>query len=298
MAWALAYTHERGVVHQHLSLSTIRLEDVTGRWQLHDVGIVEGLPLPASAADPRDDLRMLARLAAAALRGNSPADDAEAERDLSDAPAWAVLPLRECLAEEHAERPASAQLLAEALTPPAQAELPEALREWSTAKNPLGIVITTYTVVWGFLLVISYKLRGFQLPGDPVLVFWPWILAWPVAVGQLRRLVKAGYGLPDIQGLLDAQLRVRREEMADRGAAQDFRPGLLLGIAGGLALAATLYLVSSGNRWSGPLLGIAVAGSILLGGPIAFGGPSGGCPGSATNCWSGVGHSGGGRSGA
>lgn len=271
IAWALAYAHERGIAHHHLSLRTVRLEDGTARWLLHDVGIVEGLTLPASAADPREDLRMLARVAAAALHGAAPADDEEAQLRLSDAPGWTVLPLRQCLAPGPAERPGSAQVLAEAMTPPAQAEVPTPLREWSDAKNPLGVIITTYTVVWGFVVVISYKLRGFQLPGDLILVFWPWILAWPVKIGQLRRLMKAGYGLPDIQGLLDAQLRVRREEMADRGAAQDVRPGKFLGIVGGLSFAATAYLMSTGGRWSSPLfLGTAMGGAILLAAAYRF----------------------------
>jgi hypothetical protein len=234
LAWALAYAHEEGVVHGALDPAQVYLEDETGRALITGFG---ALPLKEEV-DAATDLRSLVDIVVAALLGRAPLSATETRSAVSTMPEWAAKPLLAILTSGPGEPTLGAQALAESLTPPARAELPLPLRRWLEAPNPLTVILLSSSALQTILWTIN---SGGTLDTYLLDTWAPWILVWPAAILQLRRVLRAGYTRGDVLGVLDQQLRIRREEMGDRPP----RPGgrrLALVLLVGLCMAGALMI--------------------------------------------------------
>jgi serine/threonine-protein kinase len=283
VAWALAYAHARGVVHRDVKPDNILLEEGSGRALVSDFGIAlvadaegvtgEGQVMgtaqfmsPEQAAgepvDGRSDLYALGVVGFYALSGRLPFDAPTVPALLSQhltqpAPSLlAVAPavprrvaqvVDQCLRKEPAARFATGEALADALTPPASAgqDIPVPLRLWLSRGEMINRVIPIGAVLMLGVAIMSDKpLAGFAGGLASGAVFG--IAA--ARIGQLRRVLRVGYGLEDVRRAVALRTEQRMEERSFSITQEMPRPARIFTLLGavGLALVAIAKLGGGG----------------------------------------------------
>ena len=250
VAWALDHAHGLGVVHRDVKPDNILLEAATGRALVADFGIaavagdasaerVSGTPEFMSpeqalgqAIDARSDLYSLGVTAYFALSGRLPFEGKTATeilaRHVNDAPAplgslGLALPRKltllvdRCLTKGPADRPASAQGLAEqlGLAMAQRRELPAALRGFvkRSGRMDSGGTILTFTalaVASTGVSVLLGEVAAFAALGVGVVAAQALFV-----VQQARSLLGLGFTHADLAPAFKAELERSREERAE-----------------------------------------------------------------------------------
>jgi len=251
VAWALAYAHERGIVHRDIKPDNIMLERDGDRAIVMDFGIATVGPQRPSAeiigtarymspeqasgdaVDRRSDLYSLGATFFYALTGRAPFEATNLPALLAkqvSQPAPRVQQLRPEVSLKHAEilqrclekapedRFPSGDELAKALGDVRGRELRAPPLVRSFVRNAQ---VSTMVV---FALLIGGS-GGGNAGGRGLTVAVNWLLV--VMVVQLgsvgRRLLKEGYTFPDIQAALRAESQLQEEELDATGQKKFFR---------------------------------------------------------------------------
>ncbi|HJQ22208.1 MAG TPA: protein kinase [Gemmatimonadaceae bacterium] len=256
VAWALAYAHGQGVVHRDVKPDNILLETASGRALVADFGIaaaagdasadgVAGTPefmSPEQAlgtiVDARSDIYALGATAFYTFSGRFPFEGSSATEVLAKQVTEAAPPLTStglsvprklatlvdhCLAKDPAQRPQSAQAVAEQLGVALEKrrELPAALRAFAKRGGRLN---GSGTMLSGLLLLptslaVAYVLgqtAGFavaQFAGYST--FFLGLFGGPLAylTYAARKLMLLGFGHRDVEPAFNAELEQAREEL-------------------------------------------------------------------------------------
>lgn len=295
VAWALAYSHGQGLVHRDVKPENILIEAATHRVLVADFGIaaavgdvidgISGTPefmSPEQALgkplDARSDLYSLGATAFFAFSGRFPFEGTSATEVLAKqvteappqlaslgltVPRKLALLIDRCLAKEPAQRPASAQALAEQIGVALEQrrELPVALRAFVKRYGRLdggGTMLSSFALLpvsismAYFGLVAGFATFGLGLTVAP-LAYMTW---------AARRLTRLGFAHRDLGPAFTAEIEQAREELSverrrgpsgleklARGAAKLFGAvglagfgGVLLGVT--LPVSRTIYLLA------------------------------------------------------
>jgi serine/threonine-protein kinase len=249
VAWALAYAHTQGLVHRDVKPDNVLIESSTGRVLVADFGIaaaagdamgdeVMGTPefmSPEQALggeiDARSDLYGFGATAFYALSARVPfeghtATEVLAKQVTESPPSLASLGLSvprkiaqlvdRCLAKSPADRPASAEAIAEQLSAAMdpRRELPAALRAFvrrSGRMNGGG------TVAYGLLVVttsVSLSARFGAIQGLAAFAVAALVAPIGFALAAARRLAALGFTHADLGPAFRAELESAREERA------------------------------------------------------------------------------------
>lgn len=248
VAWALAYAHGRGVIHRDVKPDNILIERSTGRALVTDFGIalagdeetsagrVVGTaqfmsPEQATAGvvDGRSDLYSLGIVGYLALSGRLPFDAENlpallAKQVSEPAPSLArAVPgvprslssaIDRCLQKSAAARFATCEAMADALdeSPSNRTQLPAPLRLWLRASDPLKPLYMAWSTIF-FVGTLS-ELRHGDWPVTLAFMLLPAIPSFTFHARKLRKVLGAGYTLPDIQHAVRFWQAEKREELA------------------------------------------------------------------------------------
>jgi len=306
VSWALDYAHGMNVIHRDVKPDNILIEEGSGRALVADFGIAagpeeaqgdgasgtSGFMSPEQAGggstDGRTDLFALGVVGHLALSGRMPTPEAPLARLSPHAPHALIGTLERCLSPARDQRFASGREVAEALDRAGGTELPPPIRMWLHRGQALKLPLALWTLMSGlpaFAILVAASVRsGTKLL--PVLItlvtFWvPWAGYGAWRLYQARRLLAAGYGLPDIQYALSVYSAQRAEELAfEYGKGPTPLGRLLRKLTFGSALACAalipliarfpeltvLQTVFMGVMWTalgGALLGMVIPGRDL-----------------------------------
>jgi len=264
VAWALAYAHGQGVVHQDVKPDNILLEAATGRVLVTDFGIaaamgeaaeedVAGTPefmspeqVLRGVVDARTDLYGLGATAWYACTGRLLFDGGSATEILArqvaePAPplggAGVAIPRRlaglvdHCLAKDPADRPADAVMLAEqlAMAMEQRRELPAALRAFV---KRYGRLDGGGTLAGLFMLLVGSNVAAVFLGGAAgfgVLAVGATLFPFAYLVASARRLTRLGFSHQDVAPAFLAEIEQAREELTVERRAGSQRIERLLG---------------------------------------------------------------------
>src|SRR5687768_17230802 len=317
VAWALAYAHGQGLVHRDVKPENILIDGATHRVLVADFGIaaavgdvtdgISGTPefmSPEQALgkplDARSDLYSLGATAFFAFSGRFPFEGQTATEVLAKqvteappslgslgltVPRKLALLVDRCLAKDPAQRPASAQALAEQIgvSLEQRRELPAALRAFVKRYARLngGGTMLGYMALLPASVGIAYEFGG--AAGFTTFVLG--LTAAPMAylTWAARRLTKLGFAHRDVGPAFAAEIEQAREELSverRRGASSleklALRAAKLSGIVGlaGLSAAlitaivpmsrATFLLVNEGIPWASGALGLSIMSTLLF----------------------------------
>jgi hypothetical protein len=262
VAWALAYAHGRGIVHRDVKPDNILLEAGTGRALVSDFGIARGsgatsvtntdpgrimgtanFMSPEQAAgesiDGRSDMYALGVVGYLAVSGRLPFEASnlpallvrqateEAPSVLGAAPGLPPVlggAIDRCLARDPADRFASGEALAEALTPSTETRpaLPPTLRAWLNARNPLLVPYMGWSALFSVLTAGNTYAnatgnRGSHWYDVAILAGLAVAPLFPIVgyhLNQARRQFRAGHTLADLRAALAIARRERAETEA------------------------------------------------------------------------------------
>ncbi len=309
VAWALGHAHGQGLVHRDVKPDNILIEAATGRALVADFGIaaatgdahgdgVSGTPEFLSpeqalgrAIDARSDLYSMGATAFYALSGQLPfggtsASELLARHVTEDAPPLATVGIAvprklaqridRCLAKDPAQRPATAQHLAEQLGVAIEQrrELPAALRAFVKRNGRMDGGGT----VLGLLTTVVASVAAAKMIGIPtgVAVFTAGVATFAATFGvtAAKRLLDLGFTQHDLVPAFRAELESSREKRSTqpsraRGLVERALKRAAM-IAGStsiilLVLASTQESVAQMSIGMLALLGIALAVPAALG---------------------------------
>ena len=225
IAWALAHAHARGVVHRDIKPDNILLEAGTGRALVSDFGIAEVArsgSVPGSSAvmgtaafmspeqaaglalDNRSDIYSLGILGHLALTGRLPSagDGATLTAVVADDVGASLgRALARCLAPKPEHRFANAELFADAIAQAAQPapQLPQAIKQWLSERDPAAAVYSAWSATLGFIGISSFALESTPLTlGALGLAFLPLATHGFYRFRRLKRVLRAGYTIDDL----------------------------------------------------------------------------------------------------
>jgi hypothetical protein len=263
VAWALAHAHSHGLIHRDVKPDNIMLEAMTGRVLVTDFGIASAADDPTHAGasgtpefmspelalgrdiDARSDVYALGVTAYYALSGRLPFEGSNATEVLAKQVTQAAPPLAStglpvprklaalvdrCLSKEPAQRPPTADVVAEQLGVALEhrRELPPALRAFIKTSSRLNRGGTFLPAAVGAAGVFSAFIFG-----------WPGaITTWAVGsvtvpfgyfVQVARRLMRFGFGHADVVPAFATEVeRSREESMVEHGRGPSRVEKLLL----------------------------------------------------------------------
>jgi len=252
VAWALAYAHGRGIVHRDVKPDNILLEAETGRALVSDFGIARAAREGESqisdpgrlmgtahfmspeqstgeTLDGRSDLYSLGVVGYLALSGRLPFDAPSSPALLlkhvhEPAPALtgvaAGVPARladvidRCLAKRPADRFASGEDLADALTSMSapRRQVPMPLRLWAQHQDPLRILYFGWSTLFGLGTISEFRPGG-DWPITLMFALAPIIPSALFHARKAQRALDAGYSLTDLRATLKDWIAQRREEL-------------------------------------------------------------------------------------
>ncbi len=300
VAWALGYAHTQGLVHRDVKPDNILIEGMTGRALVADFGIaaaagdvigdgVSGTPefmspeqALGSEVDARSDIYSLGATAFYAFSGRLPFEGRTATEVLAKqvteqapplgavgiaVPRKLALLVDRCLAKDPANRPESAQALAEQLGVAIEQrrELPAALRAFVKRNGRMdGGGTLLYELV---LFLGSIGVASVNVPMG-VIAFAVGAVAAPLAFGvdAARRLMSLGFTHTDLGPAFRTEQESAREERAVQRGSSRRIVEWLAGRVARIAATTTAVMIPIGFvRYQGNYVGAVLAPIFGLG---------------------------------
>lgn len=239
VAWALDYAHGMGIIHRDVKPDNILMEENNTRVLVADFGIaarteaaqlgdgtVSGTtgfmsPEQASGApiDGRSDLYSLGVIGALSLTGRMPDAGTSINRLAPQAPRAILQVIDRCLQVDRALRFNVGREIADALERAGGGELPAPLRMWLSRGQELKLAATVWTLIVMIPTIIQAMFAAQDHFAAPILLpmfiaLFPWAGFGFWRAYQARRLLAAGYRLPDLQYALQVHSAQRAEELS------------------------------------------------------------------------------------